>query len=196
MTETIEIWNIGADDFTIVGDNHACGSECITLEVVVPNDATTGMTVQWTPSAMVDDPSAFEVEVCNLTGNVNFEAAITYNDGACTTILEYPVSHSPTNPISISPDEIECYVPFSAPILTADPGYDMYSWFDVTTGTEFLTFSSFSNMYIAPGPGTYLVKASSSTSQCPAISSTVVVPDVLCCEEVCLPVKVTVKRGD
>ena len=96
MTETIEVWNIDPSEFVIEGDNFACGSECITLEVVVPNDATTGMTVQWTPSALVDDPSAFEVEICNLTENVNFEVAITYNDGACTTTVSYTHLTLPT----------------------------------------------------------------------------------------------------
>ena len=150
------------------------------------------MTVQWTPSSLVDDPSAFEVDICNLTENITFEARVTYNDGACSTILEYPVSHYPINTINISPEEIECYVPFSAPILTAEADWDIYSWFETSTGNEFLTFSSFNNIYIAPGPGTYIVKASSSTSQCPAISSTVVVPDNICCEEVCLPVNVMI----
>ncbi len=196
VTESIEIWNVGASDFTIEGDDFACGTACISLEVTVPNDATTGMTVQWAPSTMVDDPSAFEVEICNLTESVTFEATVTYNDGACSTTLEYPVTYYPNNTINISPNEIECYVPFSAPILTADAGWDMYAWYETSTGNEFLTFSSFSNIYIAPGPGTYIVKASSSTSQCPAISTTVVVPDNVCCEEVCLPVNVTLKRGD
>ena len=196
VTETIEIWNIGGDDFAIEGANFACGSDCISLEVVVPNDATNGVIVQWSPSSLVDDPSAFEVEICNLTENVTFEATVTYNDGACSTILEYPITHYPNNTINISPSEIDCYVPFSAPILTAEAGWDMYAWYETSTGTEFLTFSSFSNIYIAPGPGTYIVKASSSTSQCPAISSIVVVPDNVCCDEVCLPVNVTVKRGD
>ncbi len=196
VEETIEIWGIGTPGITVEGDDFACGEECIGLEVIVPNDATAGMTVSWSPASLVDDPSAFRIEACNLTENTTFQATISYNNGACTEVIEYPVTHYPTGTINISPEVIECYVPFSAPILTADAGWDMYAWYEIIGNNEILLHNSFSNLYIAPGPGTYIVKASSSTSQCPVISSTAVVPDVVCCNEVCLPVNVTVKRGD
>ena len=196
VEETIEIWGLGTPGITLEGDDFACGDECVDLEIIVPNDATAGMTVSWSPAALVDDPTAFRVEACNLTENTTFQATISYNDGACTEVIDFPVTHYPTGTINVSPDVIECYVPFSAPILTAEAGYDMYAWYEILGNNEILVHNSFSNLYIAPGPGTYFVKASSSTSQCPAISSTVVVPDIECCEEVCLPVNVTVKRGD
>ena len=141
------------------------------MEVVIPNDAIGGMTVAWTPASLIDDPTSFRVDACNLTGDVTFEATITYNEGSCQEVLQFPVTHQPTGTIGVIADVIHCYNPLLPPTLTADTGYDTYAWYDISTGTEILVFNSFSNVFIPTTGGDFLVKATSEGTLCPAVSS-------------------------
>ncbi len=180
VTETIEIWQSGTPPIEIEGDTVVCGAECITLELIIPNDAKSGMTVAWTPTGLIDDPTDFRVKACGLTADVTFEATITYAEGNCQEVLQFPVKHYPTNSINVVADTIHCYNPLLPPTLTADTGWDTYTWYDVSTGTEILVFNSFSNVFIPTSGGEYLVKANRVGTLCPAISSAVPVATDIC----------------
>jgi len=179
-TETIEIWRAGTPAFSIIGDTLACGTECVDMEVIIPNDATNGMTIAWTPVGLINDPTAFEVEACNLTGDVTFEATVTYNNGDCQEIIQFPVKHHPTNTINITGDTLACYNELFPPQLTADAGWDLYTWYEVSSGSEILAFSSFVNTFTPTEDGDYIVKASRSGTTCPAISTEAIIPKTLC----------------
>ena len=150
------------------------------MEVIIPNDATNGMTVAWTPAGLIDDPTAFEVEACNLTGDVTFEATITYNEGSCQETIQFPVKHAPINTINITGDTVDCYNHLFPPTLTADTGWDLYTWFDVSSGSEILAFSSFVNTFMPVEGGSYIVKASRSGTACPGISAAAIIPSIPC----------------
>lgn len=179
-TEIIEIWKTGTPAFTIEGDTFTCGSECIDMEVIIPNDANAGMTIAWTPAGLVDDPTAFEIEACNLTTDVTFEATITYNNGACQESIQFPVKHYPINTINITGDTVACYNQLYPPQLTADTGWDLYTWYDISSGEEVIAYSSFTNTFIPLEGGDYIVKASQAGTTCPAISTTAVIPTTIC----------------
>jgi len=179
-TETIEIWRTSTPAFSIIGDTLACGTECVDMEIIIPNDATNGMTVAWTPAGLIDDPTAFEVEACNLTGDVTFEATVTYNNGACQEIIQFPVKHHPINTINITGDTVACYNELFPPQLTADTGWDLYTWYEVSSGSEILAFSSFVNTFTPTEGGDYIVKASRNNTICPAISTEAIIPKTLC----------------
>jgi len=179
-TEIIEIWRAGTPAFTIEGDTLTCGDECIDMEVIIPNEATGGMTVAWIPAGLLDDPTAFEVEACNLTGDVTFEATITYNNGNCQEVVQFPVKHYAINSISITGDTVACYNQLYPPQLTADTGWDLYTWYETSTGSEILTYSSFTNIFTPVEGGNYIVKASRSGTTCPAISSAAIIPTIIC----------------
>jgi len=181
VTETIDIWKSTDPAFTIEGDTAVCGSECIDLEIIIPNDASEGMTVSWTPATLIDDPNVFEIVACNLTGDVTFEATITYNGGECQEVVQFPVKHYPVNSINVvATNVIECFNDSMPPILTADLGWELYTWYEVSSGSEILAYSSTSNVFETNEGGTYLVKASSSNVLCPAISETTVLPTTKC----------------
>lgn len=179
-TEIIEIWRAGTPAFTIEGDTLTCGTECLDIEVIIPNDATGGMTVAWTPASLIDDPTVFEIEACNLTGDVTFEATITYNNGNCQEVIQFPVKHYAINSINVTGDTVACYNQLYPPQLTADTGWDLYTWYEVSSGSEILAYSSFINTFTPVEGGNYIVKASRSGTICPAISTAAVIPTVIC----------------
>ncbi len=180
VEEIIEIWQSGTPPIEIEGDTVVCGEECLTLEVIVPNDATAGMTIAWTPAGLIDNPTDFRVNACGLTGDVTFEATVTYTEGNCQEVLPFPVKHYSTNAINVIADTIYCYNPLLPPTLTADAGWDTYTWYEVSTGTEILVFNSFSNVFIPTSGGNFLVKATSVGTLCPAISAATPVATDIC----------------
>ena len=72
------------------------------------------------------------------------------------------------------------YNPLLPPTLTADAGWDTYTWFEVSTGAEIIVFNSFSNIFIPSSGGEFLVKATSAGILCPAVSSTISVASDIC----------------
>jgi len=179
--ETIEIWALEEPGIVIEGDTIACEGQCIDLEVLVPNDATAGMTVSWTPASAVEDPTAFRTEACNLTGNVTFQATVSYNEGACVEVIDFPVQFFPSSTLDVEGEDLDCYNMISPPVITADAGWDLYTWIQVLpSGAEIVAFAGPANTFV-PMPGaTYFVQATQAGTLCPAVSSQFSIPNNIC----------------
>jgi hypothetical protein len=180
VTETIEIYQLQNVGITITGDTVACGSECLDLELIIPNDADGDMTVSWSPANLIDNPTAFRVEACNLSSTTTFEATVTYADGNCVDVIPWTVTYLTPQEISIPDYGYNCFYYVDPPILMADMGFDLYNWYEISTGFEILENSSSSNNFAPTEGGTYIVKATSENDNCPAISMPVVIPTDEC----------------
>ena len=180
VEEIIEIWGIGTPGITVVGDTVACENQCVDLEAIIPNDATAGMTIAWTPAALISNPTAFRTEACNLTQNETFTATITYNDGACVDIITLDVEFIPEAPIGIIGEVLECYNVNQNPVITADTGWDIYNWYIVTPTVDYIAFSSTSNTFVPQQNATYYLNATRSDVLCPAASETFTTPTDTC----------------
>jgi len=180
IEEIIQIWGIDSPGITVEGDTVACENQCIDLELVVPNDATSGMTVSWSPAGLIDDPTAFRIEACSLSANTTFQATVTYNDGACVDVIDWPVTFFPENPIDVQGTDLDCYNMVNPPVLTGDAGWDVYVWYQILNGTPVIAYSSTQNTFV-PTPGaTYYLEATRATTLCPAVSNQFTLPNEPC----------------
>lgn len=180
VTETIEIYQLQDPGITIAGDTIVCGSECIGLELIIPNDANADMTVSWSPANFIDDPTAFRVEACNLTSTTTFEATVTYANGNCVDIIPWTVTFFAIPDIDVPDYGFNCFYNVDPPVLTADMGFDLYNWYETSTGFEILENSSASSDFAPSEGGMYIVKATSASNNCPAISMIVDIPTDQC----------------
>ena len=180
VEEIIEIWQIDESEIIVQGDTDACENQCIDMEVVIPNEVGNGVTVNWTPVGLVDDPTALRVEACSIIANTTFTATISYNNGECQKVIDWPVTYHPENTIGITGDALDCYHLANLPALTADTGWDNYTWYQVISGTGFIASSGPTNTF-TPLPGaSYYVEATQSGTLCPAVSETVTIPNNSC----------------
>ena len=180
VEEVLQIWGIDSPGITVEGDTVACENQCVDLEVVVPNDATAGMTISWSPASLIDDPSAFRIEACSLSVNTVFQATVTYNDGACVDVIDYPVTFLPENDINLWNTDLDCYNVLNPPVVYGDEGWDVYTWFEVTPSGAFIAYSSTENTFV-PMPGvTYYLQATRAETLCPAVSETFTAPNNPC----------------
>ena len=62
----------------------------------------------------------------------------------------------------------------------ADMGFDLYNWYETSTGFEILENSSSSSNFAPSEGGMYIVKATSANNNCPAISMNINIPAEQC----------------
>ncbi len=180
VTEELEIWRTNSDDFVINAKDYVCENQCIDLEMVVPNDATTGMTIAWSPANMVEDPTAFRTEACNLTSDVTFTATVTYNNGDCIESPSKTINFEPENTINITGFDTDCYNVNTPTELTADSGWDIYNWYLSTPTANYVAFSSSNNTFTPELGQTYYLNATRNDVLCPAVGRTFTTPSEPC----------------
>ena len=180
VNETLEIWRTDPDDFFISAKDYVCENQCIDLEMIVPNDATSGMTIAWSPAALVEDPTAFRTEACNLTSDVIFTATVTYNNGDCIESPSKTVSFEPENTIDITGFDTDCYNVNTPTELTADPGWEIYNWYITTPAADYIAFSSSNNTFTPAEGSTYYLNATRADVLCPATASAFITPTRPC----------------
>ena len=180
VSETLEIWRTDPDDFVVTAKDFVCEAQCIDLEMIVPNNATSGMTIAWSPASMVEDPTAFRTEACNLTSDVIFTATVTYNNGDCIESPSKTIRFEPENTINITGFDTDCYNVNTPTELTADPGWDIYNWYLSTPTADYIAFSSSNNTFTPAQGNTYYLNATKMDVLCPATAAAFTTPSEPC----------------
>jgi len=173
-----EIYSLGNFEFNDYDAEEACDVGCIQLDLDLPTEYRDIVTVSWSPTTYLDDPTSQKPMVCNPAMDVTYTVTVNFmeNGQMCEFEADYPVVVVPQETNDLFDQVSLCSEETST--VEGPAGFSNYNWFEVTPAGDIPVQSGTSPILVVPQPGTYYLEYYNVGDACKTLSSSF---DALAC---------------
>ena len=155
----IELYSLSDFEFGPYAGVEACNVGCRQLNLNIPSQYESSVTVEWFPNQYLDDNTSLTPTICNPEDDINYFVQLTFTsqDGStCLYTANFPVTVLEQQTEEVIEDGNLCSVDQST--FAAPTGYSTYNWIRINAdGSETTVASGSASTYTATVEATYYV---------------------------------------